>query len=61
MNAVIENDEIVFKNFVDISVAVSSPKGLVVPVLRSADKMTLHKLSLRLVDMQRKLMMALYQ
>ena len=40
VNAVIENDEIVFKNFVDISVAVSSPKGLVVPVLRSADKMT---------------------
>ena len=40
VNAVIESDEIVFKKFVDISVAVSSPKGLVVPVLRSADKMS---------------------
>lgn len=36
VNAVIdpETDEIVFKNYVDISVAVASPKGLVVPVLR---------------------------
>jgi len=33
-NAVIDGDEIVYKNYIDISVAVSTPNGLVVPVLR---------------------------
>lgn len=35
VNAVIENDEIVYRDYVDISVAVSTPTGLVVPVLRN--------------------------
>jgi 2-oxoglutarate dehydrogenase E2 component (dihydrolipoamide succinyltransferase) len=39
VNAQISGDEIVFNNFVDISVAVSAPRGLVVPVLRNVDKM----------------------
>lgn len=36
VNSVIDNEtmEIVHRNYIDISVAVSSPKGLVVPVLR---------------------------
>ena len=37
-NAYIEGDEIVYHDFVDISVAVSAPNGLVVPVIRDADK-----------------------
>jgi len=41
VNAVIDGDDIVYRDYVDVSVAVSSPKGLVVPVLRSADKMSL--------------------
>lgn len=36
-NAYIEGDEIVYHDFVDISVAVSAPNGLVVPVVRNAD------------------------
>ena len=32
INAVIDGDEIVYRDYVDISIAVSSPKGLVVPV-----------------------------
>lgn len=40
VNAIIDGDEIVYRNYVDISVAVSAPKGLVVPVLRSAQNMT---------------------
>lgn len=32
MNAVIDGDDIVYRDYVDVSVAVSSPKGLVVPV-----------------------------
>ncbi len=35
-NAYIEGDEIVYHNYVDISVAVSAPGGLVVPVVRDA-------------------------
>lgn len=35
VNAVIDGNEMVYRDFVDISVAVSTPKGLVVPVLRN--------------------------
>jgi len=37
-NAKIEGDEIVYHDYVDISVAVSAPNGLVVPVVRNADE-----------------------
>jgi 2-oxoglutarate dehydrogenase E2 component (dihydrolipoamide succinyltransferase) len=40
VNGVIDGDEIVYRDYVDISVAVSTPKGLVVPVLRGADRMS---------------------
>ena len=39
VNAVIENNEIVYRDYVDISVAVATPKGLVVPVLRNVERM----------------------
>jgi len=38
VNAEIFEDEIIYKNYYDIGVAVGTPKGLVVPVLREADK-----------------------
>ncbi len=38
VNAAIEGDEIVYHDYADIGVAVSSPGGLVVPVLKDADK-----------------------
>lgn len=37
VNAVIDGAEIVYRDYVDISVAVATPKGLVVPVLRSVE------------------------
>ena len=40
VNAMIDGDEIVYRDYVDVSVAVSAPKGLVVPVLRNVDSMT---------------------
>jgi len=40
VNAVIENNEIVYRDYVDISVAVATPKGLVVPVVRNCEKMS---------------------
>ncbi|CAH1790715.1 unnamed protein product [Owenia fusiformis] len=39
VNAVIDNKEIVYRDYVDISVAVATPKGLVVPVLRDLDNL----------------------
>lgn len=39
INAYIDGDEMVFNDFVDISIAVSAPKGLVVPVIRDAQKL----------------------
>ncbi|WCT11441.1 2-oxoglutarate dehydrogenase complex dihydrolipoyllysine-residue succinyltransferase [Mucilaginibacter jinjuensis] len=41
VGARIENDEIVYSDFVDVSIAVSAPRGLVVPVIRNADQMGL--------------------
>ncbi|BBE34575.1 2-oxoglutarate dehydrogenase complex dihydrolipoyllysine-residue succinyltransferase [Sphingosinicella microcystinivorans] len=40
VNATIEGDEIVYRNYADIGVAVSSPGGLVVPILRNADTLS---------------------
>ncbi len=41
VGARIEGEEVVYSNFADISIAVSAPKGLVVPVIRNADAMSL--------------------
>ncbi|MBL8882079.1 MAG: 2-oxoglutarate dehydrogenase complex dihydrolipoyllysine-residue succinyltransferase [Hyphomicrobium sp.] len=41
VNAEIDGDEIVYKNYYHIGVAVGTDKGLVVPVVRNADRMTL--------------------
>ena len=41
VNAQIEGDSLVFRDYVDVSVAVATPKGLVTPVLRNAEKMNL--------------------
>ncbi|KAI0760475.1 dihydrolipoamide succinyltransferase [Fomes fomentarius] len=38
-NASIEGDEIVYRDYVDLSVAVATPKGLVTPVLRNAEQL----------------------
>lgn len=39
VNAVIEGNEIIYRDYVDISVAVATPKGLVVPVIRNVERM----------------------
>jgi len=41
VGARIEGEEVVYSNFADISIAVSAPKGLVVPVIRNAESMSL--------------------
>lgn len=41
VNAMIDGDEIVTPNYVDVSVAVQTPKGLMVPVIRNTESMSL--------------------
>jgi len=41
VNAKIDGDNIIYHEFCDISIAVSSPKGLVVPVIRNAESLTM--------------------
>ena len=40
VNAAIEGEEIVYRDYADLGIAVSSPGGLVVPVLKNADKLS---------------------
>lgn len=39
INAVIDGDDIIYRDYIDISIAVGTPKGLVVPVIRNAERM----------------------
>ncbi|CAN4103997.1 unnamed protein product [Withania somnifera] len=39
VNAVIDGDDIIYRDYIDISIAVGTPKGLVVPVIRNAEQM----------------------
>ena len=41
VNAHIEGDEVVYKHYCDIGVAVGTPNGLVVPIIRNADKLSI--------------------
>ncbi|MEQ5775659.1 MULTISPECIES: 2-oxoglutarate dehydrogenase complex dihydrolipoyllysine-residue succinyltransferase [unclassified Thalassospira] len=50
VNAEIDGDSFVYKNFCDIGVAVGTPQGLVVPVIRSAEKKTFADLESTIVD-----------
>lgn len=49
VNARIDGEEIVYSDFADISIAVSAPKGLVVPVIRNADSMSLHEIEAEII------------
>jgi len=50
VNASIEGDEIVYRDYLDVSVAVSAPKGLVVPVVRNADRMSFAEIEKSIAD-----------
>ncbi|RIW16335.1 2-oxoglutarate dehydrogenase complex dihydrolipoyllysine-residue succinyltransferase [Algoriphagus lacus] len=49
VNAQIDGNDIVFNDFCDISVAVSAPKGLVVPVIRNAESMSFDQIEKEIV------------
>jgi 2-oxoglutarate dehydrogenase E2 component (dihydrolipoamide succinyltransferase) len=51
VGARIEGEEVVYSDFADISIAVSAPKGLVVPIIRNADAMSLAEIEKAVVTL----------
>ena len=51
VNACIDGDDIVYHNYFDVSIAVSTPRGLVTPVLRDCDKMNLAEIEKAIKDL----------
>lgn len=51
INAEVRDDELVYKNFYDIGIAVGTENGLVVPVLRNADSLTLANIERTISDL----------
>lgn len=54
VNARIDGDEIVYFDYLDVSVAVSAPNGLVVPVVRNADAMSFADIEKAIADLGRR-------
>lgn len=50
VNASIDGNEMVYHNFYDIGIAIGSPRGLVVPVLRDADKLNFAEIELKIAE-----------
>jgi 2-oxoglutarate dehydrogenase E2 component (dihydrolipoamide succinyltransferase) len=48
VNAQIDGNELVYHEYADIGIAVSSPKGLVVPILRNAEQMSMSEIELEI-------------
>ncbi|WP_214229030.1 2-oxoglutarate dehydrogenase complex dihydrolipoyllysine-residue succinyltransferase [Pedobacter sp. B4-66] len=54
VNAKIDGEEIVYNDFADISIAVSAPKGLVVPIIRNAESMSLAQIEKTVIELATK-------
>lgn len=54
VNAMIDGDEIVYHHYADIGIAVSSPKGLMVPVVRNAESMSLAEIEKTIAELAAK-------
>ena len=50
VNASIDGNDIVYHGYFDIGIAVGSPRGLVVPILRNVDQMSIAEIELAIVD-----------
>ena len=51
VNAMIDGNEIIYHDYADIGIAVSTPKGLMVPVLRNAETMTFAEIELKIKEL----------
>jgi 2-oxoglutarate dehydrogenase E2 component (dihydrolipoamide succinyltransferase) len=54
VNAYIDGEELVYHDYCDISIAVSAPKGLVVPVIRNAESLTMAGIEQKVVELAKK-------
>jgi 2-oxoglutarate dehydrogenase E2 component (dihydrolipoamide succinyltransferase) len=54
VNASIDKDEIIYHDYCDISIAVSTPRGLVVPVIRNAEKLSFAQIESEVVRLATK-------
>jgi len=51
VNAYIDGEQIIYHNYCDISIAVSAPKGLVVPVIRNAESLSMAEIEKKVVEL----------
>jgi 2-oxoglutarate dehydrogenase E2 component (dihydrolipoamide succinyltransferase) len=54
VNGMIDGKEVIYHDYADVGIAVSSPKGLMVPVLRNAEQMALHEIESEIKRLARK-------
>lgn len=54
VNAQIDGNEMVYHNYADVGIAVSAPKGLMVPVIRNAETMMLHEIEAAIKELATK-------
>jgi 2-oxoglutarate dehydrogenase E2 component (dihydrolipoamide succinyltransferase) len=54
VNAYINNDELIYHDYCDISIAVSAPKGLVVPIIRNAESLSMAEIEKKVVELATK-------
>lgn len=50
INASVDGNDIVYHNFYDIGIAVGSPRGLVVPIIRDADRLSFAEIEMQIAD-----------
>jgi 2-oxoglutarate dehydrogenase E2 component (dihydrolipoamide succinyltransferase) len=54
VNAQIDDNELIYHNYADIGIAVSAPKGLMVPVIRNAETLQLHEIETEIKNLATK-------
>ena len=54
MNAYIDGDNIVYHDYCDISIAVSTPRGLTVPVIRNAESLSMAEIEKKVIELATK-------
>ena len=54
VNSYIDGDEIIMHDYCDISIAVSAPKGLVVPVIRNAESLSMAEIEMKVIELATK-------
>ena len=50
LNASVDGNDVIYHGYFDIGIAVGSPRGLVVPILRDADQMTLAQIEMKIAE-----------